>query len=99
MNLAFSRRWYIFVVYTESMSKNLSLKLNDAVFEETEKILKKVKMPRNAYINKALDFFNEYNKRALLKKQFAFESKLVAEESMRVLREFEAIDDIDHIVW
>jgi predicted transcriptional regulator len=81
------------------MSKSLSLKLNDAVFEETEKILKKVKMPRNAYINKALDYFNEYNKRNLLRKQLAIESKLVAAESMRVLHEFEAIDDVDHIVW
>ncbi len=81
------------------MSKNLSLKLNDTVFEETEKILKKVKMPRNTYINKAVRFFNEYNKRNLLKKQLAIESKLVSEESMRVLHEFEAIDDVDHIIW
>jgi hypothetical protein len=75
------------------MSKSLSLKLNDAVFEETEKILKKVKMPRNTYINKALDYFNEYNKRNLLKKEYHRESKLVAKESMRVLHEFEALYD------
>jgi hypothetical protein len=76
------------------MSKNLSLKLNDAVFEETEAILKKVKMPRNTYINKALDFFNEYNKRALLKKDLLRESKLVSEESMLVLHEFEELYEV-----
>jgi hypothetical protein len=54
-------------------------------------------MPRNAYINKAVSYFNEYNKRSLLKKQLAKESKLVSEESMRVLREFEAIEDADSI--
>ena len=73
------------------MSKNLSLKLNDAVFEETEQILKKVKMPRNTYINKAIDYFNEYNRRNLLKKDLLRESKLVSEESMDVLHEFEAL--------
>ena len=76
------------------MSKNLSLKLNDAVFEETEAILKKVKMPRNTYINKALDFFNEYNKRALLKKDLLRESKLVSDESMLVLHEFEELYEV-----
>ena len=73
------------------MSKNLSLKLNDTVFEETEQILKKVKMPRNTYINKALDYFNEYNKRNLLRKDLLRESKLVSEESMDVLHEFEEL--------
>ena len=76
------------------MSKNLSLKLNDAVFEETEQILKKVKMPRNTYINKALDYFNEYNKRNLLKKDLLRESKQVSEESMDVLHEFEALYEV-----
>ena len=73
------------------MSKHLSLKLNDAIFEDTEQILKKVKMPRNTYINKALDYFNEYNKRNLLKKDLLRESKLVSEESMLVLHEFEEL--------
>jgi len=77
------------------MSKSLSLKLNDAVFEETEEILKKVKMPRNTYINKALDYFNEYNKRNLLKKEYLRASKLVAKESMHVLHEFEALYDVE----
>jgi tryptophanase len=73
------------------MSKSLSLKLNNTTFEETEQILKKVKIPRNTYINKALDYYNEYNKRALLKNALIKESKLVSEESMLVLHEFEAL--------
>jgi hypothetical protein len=76
------------------MSKSLSLKLNDSVFEETELILKKVKMPRNTYINKALDYFNEYNKRNLLKNEYLRASKLVADDSMKVLHEFEALYEL-----
>ncbi len=54
---------------------------------------------RDSYISKALHFFNEYNKRKLLRNELHRSSKLGADESMRVLREFEAIDDIDHIIW
>jgi len=38
-----------------------------------------------------LDYYNEYNKRALLKNALIKESKLVSEESMLVLHEFEAL--------
>ena len=76
------------------MSKSLSLKLNDAVFEETEQMLKKVKMPRNTYINKALDYYNEYNKRNLLKSELLKESKLVSRDSMSVLHDFEELYEV-----
>ena len=76
------------------MSKSLSLKLNDSVFEETEQMLKKVKMPRNTYINKALDYYNEYNKRNLMKSELLRESKLVSQDSMTVLHEFEALYEV-----
>jgi len=32
------------------MSKNLSLKLGDEIFKETEQVLRKGKRPRSAYI-------------------------------------------------
>ena len=35
--------------------KNVSLKIDDTIFDETEKILLKIKKPRNRYINEALD--------------------------------------------
>ena len=76
------------------MSKSLSLKLNDTVFEETEQMLKKIKMPRNTYINKALDYYNEYNRRNLLKSELLRESKIVSQDSMTVLHEFEALYEV-----
>lgn len=75
------------------MSKVLSLKLQDAIYDETEKITHRIKMPRNAYINQAVSFYNKIQKRALLKKEFARESKLVRNESMKVLKAFEAMED------
>ena len=75
--------------------KNLSLKLEDDIFSETEKIVSKVKKSRNRYINEAIEFYNRLYKRNLLAKQLNRESMLVAQESMKVLAEFEKLKD-DH---
>jgi hypothetical protein len=81
----------IYLIYF--MSKALSLKLQENIFEETEKIIKAVKMPRNAYINRALQFYNKMNRKRMLKKQLAKASKLVEDNSLEVLKEFEALND------
>jgi len=74
------------------MLKALSLKLREDIFEETEEIRKITNMPRNRYINNALEFFNRIQKRKLLKGKLQNESRLVAEESLSVLKEFENIE-------
>lgn len=73
--------------------KTLSLKLDDAIFQETEKLLEQVKISRNRYINEALEFFNQVQKRKLLAETLATESKLVGENSMEVLREFDQLEE------
>ncbi len=75
------------------MSKNLSLKLQDEIFEETEQVLKKVKRPRNAYINEAVHFYNRLMARRLLKNKLMRESNIVAGDSMSVLEEFEKFEE------
>jgi superfamily I DNA and RNA helicase len=75
--------------------KNLSLKLEDNIFLETEKIITKVKKNRNRYINEAIEFYNRLHKRRLLSKQLSKESKLVFADSMKVLAEFEKLNDED----
>jgi len=75
------------------MSKNLSLKLQDEIFEETERVLRKVKRPRNAYINEAIHFYNKLFIRRLLKNQLLKESTLVAVDSIAVLEEFEKFEE------
>lgn len=75
------------------MSKSLSLKLQDEIFEETEHVLKKVRRPRNAYINEAIHFYNKLVARRLLKNKLVRESEIVAANSMAVLEEFEKFEE------
>ncbi|MCX6223835.1 MAG: hypothetical protein NTV01_03650 [Bacteroidia bacterium] len=75
--------------------KILSLKLEEEIFKEMEDILEKKDLPRNRYINQAVEYYNRLNRRMIIKKQLLFESHLVAKDSLIVLSEFEKIDDED----
>jgi hypothetical protein len=75
--------------------KTLSLKLDEMVYEETEKLLEKIKKPRNRYINEALHYYNQIQKKKIISEQLIIESKLVSDESMNVLNEFEKLEDYD----
>ena len=73
--------------------KVLSLKLREDVFDETESVVKKIHIPRNAYINQALVVYNQLNKRRLLKKKLVQESRMVRSVSMDILKEMEKLED------
>lgn len=73
--------------------KTITLKLEDAVFVETEEITSQLIIPRNDYINEAVHIYNTLNKRRLLKMQLAKESRLTSKDSLEVLREFEKLMD------
>ena len=73
--------------------KNLSLKMDDDIYLETERITSRIKKARNRYINEAVDLYNQFNRRKLLKKQLAKESALTAPDAMEALQEFEKIID------
>lgn len=75
--------------------KTLSLKLDDKIFDEAEEITSKLKLARNRYINEAVEIYNLYNRRKLLKKQLMKESRLTSAESMDILHEFEQLIDAD----
>lgn len=72
--------------------KNISLKIDENIFKETEAILSKLKKSRNKYINEALDYYNHIQSRKALQAILKEESALVTESSKEALREFEAID-------
>lgn len=72
---------------------SLSLKLQDGIFVETEAILARLKKPRNAYINEALEYYNALQRRRLLALELQAEAKLAAESSEALLREMEQIED------
>jgi hypothetical protein len=78
--------------------KTLSLKLEDQIFSDTELVISTVKKTRNRYINEAVDYYNQFNKRKILAKKLAKESSLVQEESMIVLAEFERMSYEDQTI-
>ena len=73
--------------------KTISLKIDDAIFQDTENIIKTKKKARNRYINEALDFYNKTQKREMLREEFRKSSLLVREDNLEVLKEFEALED------
>lgn len=75
--------------------KTVSLKIDDSVFGETEKILSQIKKPRNRYINEALEYYNKAQRKKILEKKLRKESELVKSDSMSVLKDFEEIDYAD----
>lgn len=75
--------------------KTVSLKIDDSIFGETEKILSTISIPRNRYINEAIDHYNKIQKRHILERRLEEESKLVKNESMNVLKHFENLDYAD----
>jgi hypothetical protein len=75
--------------------KTVSLKIDDSIFGETEKILSRIKVPRNRYINEAIDYYNRIKKRQILEHKLKKESELVKKESLHVLNDFEKIEYAD----
>ena len=69
--------------------KSVSLKIDDSIYGETEKILSKINKPRNRCINDAIKYYNRIQNRALLEKKLNRESTLVKADSMDVLKDFE----------
>ena len=76
-------------MYKITIMKTLSLKLDDKIFDEAEEITSELKLARNRYINEAVNIYNLFNKRRILKKKLTKESKVVMKDSMSILHEFE----------
>ena len=83
------------MAYKTNIMKTVSLKIDDSIFGETEKILSRMKKPRNRYINEAIDYYNRLQRRLMIEKRLKKESDLVKSDSMSVLKEFEEVDYVD----
>ena len=75
--------------------KNLSLKLDDDIFLETEKVVEKLGTTRNRYINEALEIYNRYYNRKMLRDQLVKESRASYGSSRDILDEYERLIDED----
>lgn len=72
--------------------KTVSLKIDNSIFEESEKILNNINISRNRYINDAIEYYNKIQKRKYLEKKLKEESLLAGDESMKINKEFDAIE-------
>ncbi len=81
--------------FVKNEMKTLSLKLDDPIYAEAEEITLHLKIARNRYINDAVNLYNIYQKRRILKNQLSQESNLVSENSLEILKEFELLRDED----
>jgi hypothetical protein len=75
--------------------KTVSLKIDESIFGETEKILSIMKKPRNRYINEAIEYYNKVQKKMILEKKLRKESEIVKSDSIEVLKEFEELGYAD----
>ena len=73
--------------------KSLSLKIEESIIKETDELIKDIKISRNQYINQALAYYNNIKKKNKIEKQLRDSSKLVAKNSMEVLKEFEELEE------
>ena len=94
MRNSYPKKIYICDIKLKHM-KTVSLKIDDSIFGETEKILSTIRIPRNRYINEALEYYNKVQKRQILEKKLKAESELVQKDSMNILKDFEKIDYAD----
>lgn len=72
--------------------KTVSFKIEESILEQAEIIQSELNQSRNSYLNDAIAHYNSVQRNQLLEKQLEFESNLVRENSMDVLRDFEEMD-------
>ncbi len=76
------------------MAKALSLKLDEPTYRELEKIRKKLKLPRNSYIRKAVGHYNALYARKLLEREYRNASRRLGAAHLEYLRESELLEDL-----
>ena len=76
------------------MAKALSLKLDEPTYMEAEKIRKRLKLPRNTYIRKAVSHYNALYARKLLEREYRKASRRLGATHLQFLQETELLDDL-----
>lgn len=68
--------------------------MDDRIFAETEAVVRKIRMPRNAYINRAIEFYNRCQRRLLAKRQLKRDVHLLKKDTQDFLKSFELLEDL-----
>jgi len=77
--------------------KSILLKIDDELFADLEEVCKEIKTSKTSFIKKAIIAYQKKIEEINLSKQFAKESMMVREESMKINKEFEVtlLDGLD----
>jgi len=76
------------------MAKTLSLKLDQRTFLEAEKIRKRLRLSRNAYLCKAVRNYNALYARKLLERVYQKASRRIGSAHLEYLKETELLEDL-----
>jgi hypothetical protein len=76
------------------MAKTVSLKLDESAYSEAERIRKRLKLPLNTYIRKAISHYNSLNARKLLQREYGKASQRFAAAHLEYLKETELLEDL-----
>jgi hypothetical protein len=68
------------------MAKTVSLKLDESTYSKAEKIRKRLKLPRNTYIRKAISHYNSLCARKLLEREYGKASQRWAQLTLSISR-------------
>ena len=68
--------------------------MDEKIFRDAEALIKKIKVPRNAYINHAVAFYTRCQKRRLVKMQLRKDVDLLNADTREVINSFELLDDL-----
>jgi hypothetical protein len=76
------------------MAKALSPKLDDPTYQETEKLRKRLKLPRNTYIRRALSHYNALYARKGLEQEYRRASRRLGAAHLEYLQETELLEGL-----
>ena len=77
-----------------STAKALTLELDDTTYCKAEQIRKRLKLPRYAYIRKAVSHYNSLYARKLIEGEFRKASRRLGAAHREYLKETELLEDL-----
>jgi hypothetical protein len=85
----------------DTMSKAISVKLDEKIFKEAERNVRMNRTNRNAYVNAAIRLMNQFQERRRLEEQLRKEVEMSREDTIRLLDELRHLDaeGLDNAPW
>lgn len=79
------------------MAKALSLELDDPTYRDAERVRRRLKLPSNLYIRKAVKHYDALYDRKLLEEEYRAASQRLGAAHLEYLRETELLEDLPEL--